>query len=168
MILCGGKKEVKVIAWKEIKLPKGDKRMSIARNCPYSDSEENCRYEIFAWQPRLNKCSTCERFLKKRFPDIDTSKFNIDENGNVLRDNGRMTDNTLDKIKELEEQNQSLAKRVCELQSDLAKKKSKNEKITERLEKEKCELLGIIQGKDKVIQELEKEYARKKIAERSK
>ena len=27
------------------------------------------------------------------------------------------------------------------------------------LEKEKCELLGIIQGKDKVIQELEKENA---------
>ena len=29
----------------------------------------------------------------------------------------------------------------------------------EELEKEKCELLGIIQGKDKVIQELEKEIA---------
>ena len=29
----------------------------------------------------------------------------------------------------------------------------------EELEKEKCELLGIIQGKDKVIQELEKENA---------
>ena len=105
--------------------------MGIARNCPYSDDEENCRYEIFAWQPRLNKCPTCERFLKKRFPDIDTSRYNIDENGNVLRDKGRMTDNTktlynaLDKIKELE--------------------------------KEKCELLGIIQGKDKVIQELKKE-----------
>ena len=65
--------------------------MGIARNCPYSDDEENCRYEIFAWQPRLNKCPTCERFLKKRFPDIDTSRYNIDENGNVLRDKGRMT-----------------------------------------------------------------------------
>ena len=31
------------------------------------------------------------------------------------------------------------------------------EKEAEELEKEKCELLGIIQGKDKVIQELEKE-----------
>ena len=31
------------------------------------------------------------------------------------------------------------------------------EKETEELEKEKCELLGIIQGKDKVIQELKKE-----------
>ena len=29
----------------------------------------------------------------------------------------------------------------------------------EELEKEKCELLGIIQGKDKIIQELEKENA---------
>ena len=33
------------------------------------------------------------------------------------------------------------------------------EKEAEELEKEKCELLGIIQGKDKVIQELEKENA---------
>ena len=31
------------------------------------------------------------------------------------------------------------------------------EKEAEELEKEKCELLGIIQGKDKVIQELRKE-----------
>ena len=31
------------------------------------------------------------------------------------------------------------------------------EKEAEELEKEKCELLGIIQGKDKVIQELKKE-----------
>lgn len=30
------------------------------------------------------------------------------------------------------------------------------EKEAEELEKEKCELLGIIQGKDKVIQELKK------------
>lgn len=59
--------------------------MSVARNCPYSDNEENCRYEIFTWVPRLNKCSNCERFLKKRFPNIDTSSYNIDENGNVLR-----------------------------------------------------------------------------------
>lgn len=60
--------------------------MSVARNCPYSDNEENCRYEIFTWVPRLNKCSNCERFLKKRFPNIDTSSYNIDENGNVLRE----------------------------------------------------------------------------------
>lgn len=33
------------------------------------------------------------------------------------------------------------------------------EKEAEELEKEKCELLGIIQGKDKVIQELKKENA---------
>ena len=32
-------------------------------------------------------------------------------------------------------------------------------KVIAELEKEKCELLGIIQGKDKVIQELEKENA---------
>ena len=32
-------------------------------------------------------------------------------------------------------------------------------KAIAELEKEKCELLGIIQGKDKVIQELEKENA---------
>ena len=67
--------------------------MSVARNCPYSDNEENCRYEIFTWVPRLNKCSNCERFLKKRFPNIDTSSYNIDENGNVLREvEGGMTD----------------------------------------------------------------------------
>ena len=66
--------------------------MSVARNCPYSDNEENCRYEIFTWVPRLNKCSNCERFLKKRFPNIDTSSYNIDENGNVLREvEGGMT-----------------------------------------------------------------------------
>lgn len=94
--------------------------MGIARNCPYSDDEENCRYEIFAWQPRLNKCPTCERFLKKRFPDIDTSRYNIDENGNVLRDKGRITDNTktlynaLDKIKELEKQSEDFKKGFSE------------------------------------------------------
>ena len=38
--------------------------------------------------------------------------------------------------KELEEQMQNLAKRICELQSDLAREKSKNERITERLEKD--------------------------------
>ena len=35
-------------------------------------------------------------------------------------------------------------------------------KDDDELEKEKCELLGIIQGKDKVIQELEKENAKLK------
>ena len=64
----------------------GGRSLSVARNCPYSDNEENCRYEIFTWVPRLNKCSNCERFLKKRFPNIDTSSYNIDENGNVLRE----------------------------------------------------------------------------------
>jgi chromosome segregation ATPase len=59
--------------------------------------------------------------------------------------------------KELEEQTQNLAKRICELQSDLAKEKSKNEKITERLEKEKCELLGFIQEKDGAIKRLKEE-----------
>ena len=64
----------------------GGGSLSVARNCPYSDNEENCRYGIFTWVPRLNKCSNCERFLKKRFPNIDTSSYNIDENGNVLRE----------------------------------------------------------------------------------
>lgn len=56
--------------------------------------------------------------------------------------------------KELEKQTQGLAKRICELQSDLAREKSKNEKITERFEKEKCELLSLIQAKDKLIEKM--------------
>lgn len=64
--------------------------MSIARCCPYSDEKENCKFEIYSGFPRFDKCSTCERFLKQKFPDIDTSKFNIDENGNVLRDKGKL------------------------------------------------------------------------------
>lgn len=66
--------------------------MSITRPCPYSEEKEFCKYETYRGQPRFDKCSTCERFLKKKFPDINTSKFNIDENGNVLRDK-RMSEN---------------------------------------------------------------------------
>ena len=86
--------------------------MSVARNCPYSDNEENCRYEIFTWVPRLNKCSNCERFLKKRFPNIDTSSYNIDENGNVLREvEGGMTK---------EELKQEIAELDCQMNRNKA------------------------------------------------
>ena len=94
--------------------------MSVARNCPYSDNEENCRYEIFTWVPRLNKCSNCERFLKKRFPNIDTSSYNIDENGNVLREvEGGMTKEELkQEIAELDCQMKGTGKDMVE--TDLA------------------------------------------------
>lgn len=66
--------------------------MSIVKCCPYREEEkELCKYEIYYGQPRFCKCSTCGRFLKKTLPDIDTSKYNIDESGNVLRDK-RMTE----------------------------------------------------------------------------
>ena len=70
--------------------------MSVARNCPYSDNEENCRYGIFTWVARLNKCSNCERFLKKRFSNIDTSSYNIDENGNVQLNVYTVTENAVE------------------------------------------------------------------------
>ena len=93
--------------------------MSIARNCPYSDDEENCRCEIFAWQPRLNKCSTCERFLKKRFPNIDTSSYNIDENGNVLRDKRitirKLYDEVIRQKSKLDNAIELLSKRASEI-----------------------------------------------------
>ena len=79
----------------------GGRSLSVARNCPYSDNEENCRYGIFTWVSRLNKCSNCERFLKKRFPNIDTSSYNIDENGNVLREVEVSKNQQLTKAKEL-------------------------------------------------------------------
>ena len=90
----------------------GGRSLSVARNCPYSDNEENCRYEIFTWVPRLNKCSNCERFLKKRFPNIDTSSYNIDENGNVLREvEGGMTK---------EELKQEIAELDCQMNRNKA------------------------------------------------
>lgn len=40
--------------------------MSIARDCPYSGEQERCKYELDSGQPRFEKCSTCERFLKQK------------------------------------------------------------------------------------------------------
>lgn len=45
----------------------------------------------------------------------------------------------------------------CEIETSKAIMEMRN--LISELEKEKCELLGIVQGKDKVIQELEKENA---------
>lgn len=56
------------------------------------------------------------------FPNIDVSKFNIDENGNVLRGK-RITDNTktlynaMDKTKKLEEENEQLKIKIKALES---------------------------------------------------
>jgi DNA-binding phage protein len=66
--------------------------MSIGKCCPYSDEKENCKFEIYYGQPRFEKCPTCERFLKKQLPDIDTPKYKIDERGNVIRDK-KMSEN---------------------------------------------------------------------------
>lgn len=41
---------------------------------------------------------------------------------------------------------------------DICKEREKDKRLAE-LEKEKCELLGLIQGKDKVIQDLQKKNA---------
>ena len=50
-----------------------------------------------------------------------------------------------------------MTKEECEIETSKAIMGMRS-RIAE-LEKEKCELLGIIQGKDKVVQELEKENA---------
>ena len=88
--------------------------MNIARKCPYSDDEENCRCEIFAWQPRLNKCSTCERF-----PNINTSSYNIDEYGNVLRDKRitirKLYDEVIRQKSKLDNAIELLSKRASEI-----------------------------------------------------
>ena len=64
--------------------------------------------------------------------------------------------------KELQEQNELLAKHILELQKDkgvltdkVADLEKQIEKMKQDAEQEKCELLGIIQGKDKVIKELQ-------------
>ena len=67
------------------------------------------------------------------------------------------------RIAELEKENAELKEKISVLLS--CKNCSENKCLTQKiefikeLEEEKCELLGIIQGKDKVIQELEKENA---------
>ena len=50
-----------------------------------------------------------------------------------------------------------MTKEECEIETSKAIMEMR--KNIAKLEKEKCELLGVIQGKDKVIQELEKENA---------
>lgn len=63
----------------------------------------------------------------------------------------------IDKVRELKKENASL-KAIRKYELNVAKLEiEKLEQRNAELEKEKCELLGIIQGKDKVIQELEKE-----------
>ena len=77
---------------------------------------------------------------------IYTSKYKITETGQVLK-------RTKDELKDEMKDKISMALKDPVLQQGF-------EVICENLaelEKEKCELLGIIQGKDKVIQELKKE-----------
>ena len=45
--------------------------MSIARPCPYSSDYENCKYEKYYGEPKLEKCGTCDRY-KKENKDIFT------------------------------------------------------------------------------------------------
>ena len=96
---------------------------------------------------------------------IDTSKYKITETGQVLK-------MTKEKLKK---ENAKLQEKISVLLSCtncpenkggwICAKEYENKCLTQKiefikeLEEEKCELLGIIQGKDKVIQELEKENA---------
>lgn len=127
--------------------------MSIAKCCPYSDEKENCKFEIYSGHPRFDKCSTCERFLKQKFPDIDTSKFNIDENGNVLRDK-RMSEEKIFKGFPLDEKGcvqgaypcfssvvESQVKKITELENEFVMKIFRNLHIdTDVLMKQKAEI----------------------------
>ncbi len=97
---------------------------------------------------------------KDELPPIDTSKYKITETGQVLK----MTKEELEReycgcrptepYSEDDSPN-DWANIVQYAEENLGKAF----KAIAELEKEKCELLGIIQGKDKVIQELEKENA---------
>ena len=85
--------------------------------------------------------------MTKRLEPIDTSKYKITETGQVLK-------RTKDELKDEMKDKISMALKDPVLQQGF-------EIICKNLaelEKEKCELLGIIQGKDKVIQELKKAY----------
>lgn len=39
--------------------------MSIVQCCPYSEEQENCKFEKYYGQPRFDKCSTCDRMEKE-------------------------------------------------------------------------------------------------------
>ena len=99
-------------------------------------------------------------FEKEELKPIDTSKYKITETGQVLK-----------RTKE-ELEREYCGRRPTEPYSEddspndwanivqyAEENLDKAFKAIAELEKEKCELLGIIQGKDKVIQELEKEKA---------
>lgn len=100
---------------------------------------------------------------KEELKSIDTSKYKITETGQVLK----MTKEELER--------EYYGRRPTEPYSEddspndwanivqyAEENLNKVFKAIAELEKEKCELLGIIQGKDKVIQELEKENAKLK------
>lgn len=99
-------------------------------------------------------------FEKEELKPIDTSKYKITETGQVLK----MTKEELEReyygrrptgsYSEDDSPN-DWANIVQYAEENL----DKAFKAIAELEKEKCELLGLIQGKDKVIQELEKENA---------
>lgn len=87
--------------------------------------------------------------MTKRLEPIDTSKYKITETGQVLKmTKDEMKDEMKDRI------STALKDTLLQQGFEIACKK------IEELEKEKCELLGIIQGKDEVIQELKKENKR--------
>lgn len=78
--------------------------------------------------------------------DEEIEQFNISQNEKCVSANENQLSSNMtiqeDVLKlrvengQLKVQTQNLAKRICELQSDLAREKSKNEKRTERLEKD--------------------------------
>lgn len=104
-------------------------------------------------------------FEKEELKPIDTSKYKITETGQVLK-------MTKEKLKK---ENAKLQEKISVLLSCtncpenkggwICAKEYENKCLSQKIEfikeieEEKCELLGIIQGKDKVIQELEKENA---------
>ena len=94
-------------------------------------------------KPREKRIADLERKLEQTEKDLTDYQFNYP------------------KIKDLEKENGKLLQRIIQLEKDVTENESDCSmcnfpKLKQDLEKEKCELLGIIQGKDTAIQELEK------------
>ena len=74
-----------------------------------------------------------------------------------MTDNTETLYNALDKVKELEKENTKLKETNNTLYESVMKVGKRNNELkaqVERLEKEKCELLGLIQEKDKLIEKM--------------
>lgn len=69
-------------------------------------------------------------------PNIDTSRYSIDENGNVLRDSGRMTENQLFS-------NMSIQEDVLKLRIENEQLKKENKTLKDREEGFKKQIIGL-------------------------